>query len=212
MKNYATADDWYANREEWQEEVAALRTIVLGTGLSETIKWRHPCYMDNGRNVVIVSSRKDHAIASLIKGALIKDPRGRLVQPGQDRSVRYMPFTSIEQIRSEQAYLETLIGRAIGAERAGLRVEPLPDDIDYVDELRQRMDTDDAFRAAFEALTPGRRRGYNIHFSKARQSSTRDARISRCTERIFLGKGLMDCVCGHSKRPPRCDGSHKHFE
>jgi uncharacterized protein YdeI (YjbR/CyaY-like superfamily) len=209
MKDYDHADDWYADRAEWADEVRALRPIVLGLGLTETIKWKHPCYMDDGRNIAIISWRKDCALVSLLKGALVDDPRGRLVQPGQDRSGRYMPFRDLTEIERDRGYLETLLRRAIEVERAGLKVEPLPDEIDYCAELAERLAADEAFRVAFEALTPGRRRHYNMHFAKAKQASTRRRRIEQATERIFAGKGLMDCVCGHSKRMPRCDGSHR---
>ncbi|MBX2800510.1 MAG: YdeI/OmpD-associated family protein [Myxococcales bacterium] len=210
MTTYATADEWYADCDAWHDEVATLRTIVLRAGLTETLKWKQPCYTDEGKNIVIVTHRKDCALVSFLKGALVDDPRARFVQPGSARSARYVPFTSVEQIRAEQTYLETLIAEAVELQRAGLRVEPLPDDIEYVEELRQRLSSDEAFRVAFEALTVGRRRGYNLHFAKAKQSATREARIERCTERILAGKGLLDCICGRSKRYPRCDGSHKH--
>ena len=85
----------------------------------------------------------------------------------------------------------------------------LSPEVVYVEELQRRLDSDPGFREAFEALTPGRRRGYNLHFAQPKNSSTREARIDRCGERILLGKGLNDCVCGRSKRPPGCDGSHK---
>ncbi len=212
MKDYATVDDWFADQDRWQEEVAALRALVLQTGLTETVKWGQPCYTDNGKNIVILGWLKDCALASLFKGALVDDPRQRLVQPGQDRSGRYMPFTSVQQVEKDAGYLRALIEQAIQVERAGLRVPPLPDDIEYVEELQERLQADDALREAFEALTPGRRRGYNLHFERAKRSSTRHDRITRCTERIMLGKGLLDCVCGHSKRYPSCDGSHKDYE
>lgn len=211
MKDYANADRWYEDRDEWHDEVAALREIALGAGLTETIKWKQPCYMDEGKNILIVSCRKDGAIASLLKGALVDDPRGRLVQPGRERSGRYMSFTSVARIEQERAYLESLIEQAIEVERAGRRVEPLPDEIEYVEELQQRLDVDEEFRAAFEALTPGRRREYDFHLEKAKKSATRVARIEKLTERILMGKGLTDCVCGHSKRMPRCDGSHRNL-
>ena len=210
MKDYATADAWYADQQEWHEEVAALRAIVLGAGLTETVKWKHPCYTDRGKNIVIIGFRKGCALASFLKGALVDEPRGRFLTPGRDRSGRYLPYTSVDQIQAEQPYLEQLIAKAIEVERAGLRVEPLPDEIDYVAELRARMEADEPFREAFEALTPGRRRGYNMHFEQAKKPATREARIERCTERIFKGKGLLECICGRSARPPRCDGSHKH--
>lgn len=209
MKDVATADAWYATRDTWREEVAALRHIALDVGLIETLKWRHPCYMDRNKNIAIVGYKRDCALVSLLKGALVSDPRGRLVRPGQDRSGRYLPFTSVAQIDNDRGYLETLLTQAIQVERDGKRVPPLPDEIDYCEELAQRMATDEAFRAAFEALTTGRRRHYNLHFSKAKQSSTRESRVDACTERILAGKGLRDCICGRSKRMPSCDGSHR---
>lgn len=209
MRTPETADAWYDDCAEWRDEVTALRAIVLGAGLSETVRWKHPCYTDAGKNIALIGWRRDCALVSFLKGALITDPRGRLVQPGQDRSARYLPFASIEQIHEERAYLLERIAEAVAVERAGLRVEPLPDTIEYVDALQQRLDADEAFRSAFEALTVGRRRQYNLHFSKAKQLSTRQARVARCTERILMGKGLLDCTCGHTERPPRCDGSHR---
>ncbi len=123
--------------------------------------------------------------------------------------MRYMPFTSVAQIHADRPYLESLLASAVEVARQGLKVDPLPDEIEYVEELQQRLAADPEFRAAFEGLTPGRQRAYSLHFGKARQSSTREARITRCTERILMGKGLQDCICGRSKRPPGCDGSHK---
>lgn len=212
MTTYTDSDDWFDNCTSWKAEVGALRAIVLDAGLVETLKWKHPCYTDNDRNILIISKRKQCAIISFLNGALIDEPQGRFVQPGIDRSVRYLGYKSVEEVNGDRAYIETLISKAVDAKRAGLRVEPLPDEIEYVEELRTRLDADDGFRTAFEALTPGRRRGYNLHFSQSKKSSTREARIARCEERIFQGKGLRDCVCGHTKRPPGCDGSHKHFE
>lgn len=201
-------DHWFAACTFWPDEVAALRRIVLATGLVETIKWKHPCYTDHGRNIFIIGTRKAGAVASFLKGALLDEPQGRFIQPGQERSGRYLSYTSVEQIEADRPYLERLLAQAVEVERAGLRVEPLPDEIDYCDELRERLDTDDAYREAFEALTPGRRRGYNLHFSRAKRASTRRDRVERSSERVFLGKGLMDCICGRSKRMPRCDGTH----
>lgn len=209
MKSYTTADAWYADQDEWLHETAVLREIVLSSGLEETVKWKHPCYMDQGRNIAIISHRKGCALVSFLKGALLQDPRGRLVPPGRERSGRYLPFTNVEQIQEDRDYLLGLLAQAIEVERAGLRVEPLPDEIAYVPELQDRLDADPAFREAFEGLTTGRRRQYNLHFEDAKRASTRVARIERNTERILLGKGLTDCLCGRSKRFPRCDGSHK---
>lgn len=210
MRTPENADQWFDWQTDWHDELALLRAIVLEAGLVETVKWKHPCYMDGAHNVVILGVRKQGVVCSVLRGALVDDPQGRLVQPGQDRSSRYMPFASVDEIVADRAYLTGLITQAIELTRAGVRVERLPDEIDYVAELQDRMNADPVFRAAFEALTPGRRRGYNLFFGKAKRAATREARITQYTERILAGKGHMDCVCGRSKRPPRCDGTHRH--
>lgn len=208
MKTYASPQDWYDGQAKWQEELAALRTHALEANLVETLKWKHPCYMDGERNVLIISVRKDGAILSFLSGALVDEPQGKFIQPGIDRSVRYIPYASVAQIEADQDYIQALLGRAIEVARAGLKVPKLPDEVDYIDELREHMAADPEYAAAFEALTPGRKRGYNLYFGKAKKSETRRDRIVKSTERVLQGKGQMDCICGRSKRPPRCDGTH----
>ncbi len=210
MPTPSTPDAWYAEQSAWHHELAALRAIALSAELHETLKWKQPCYTDQGRNIFLVSSRKDAAVVAFLEGALLPDPDARLVQPGQDsRSAKYMRFTSVDQVHRDRAYLEALVASAVHVARAGLKVEPLREGIDYVEELQRRLADDPAFARAFEALTPGRRRSYNMHFSRPKNASTRHARITRCAERILMGKGLNDCVCGRSQRMPRCDGSHQ---
>ncbi|MFH1463130.1 MAG: YdeI/OmpD-associated family protein [Pseudomonadota bacterium] len=212
MRSRGTADDWYRDREGWRAEAAALRGIVLAAGLTETLKWGQPTYTDRDRNIVMVSVRRAAAIVGFFKGALLDDPGGHLAPAGErSRHVRVMVFSSLDGIAARRAYLEALIDEAVEIERAGLRVAPLPDELEYVSELRRRLAADPALRAAFERLTPGRRRAYNLHFTQPVHASTREARITRATARILAGKGLGDCVCGHTEHPPRCDGSHKRF-
>ena len=209
MIHYENVDDLLAERKTWKAELTALRAIMLEAGLEETVKWGQACYTDQGKNVVILGTRKEHAVASFFKGALIDEPQGRFVRPGMERSGRYLPYASPAAVEADREYLLALVAKAVEAERAGLKVPPLPDEIEYIDELAEHMAADEAFAEAFEALTPGRQRQYNMHFGKAKQSSTRVSRIEAATERIMAGKGLLDCICGHSKRMPRCDGSHR---
>lgn len=208
MKSHANAQDWFDFQPKWQEELAALRIHALEANLVETLKWKHPCYMDGDRNVLIISVRKSGAILSFLTGALVEEPQGKFVQPGIDRSVRYIPYSSVAEIEADADYIQELLGRAIQVARDGLKVPRLSDEIDYVDELQEYMAANPDYAQAFEALTPGRRRGYNLHFGKAKQSATRSDRVEKSAERVMQGKGLRDCVCGRSKRPPGCDGTH----
>ena len=209
MKHYDSADAWFDEQTTWEAVARALRELVLEAGLTEEVKWGQPCYTDQGKNIAIIGLRKEHAVLSFFKGALLDDPQERLVQPGQMRSGRYLGYADTDAVLAQRAYIAALLQQAIEVERAGLRVPPPPDTIDYVDELQQRLDADEAFRTAFEALTPGRRREYNHHFGSAKRSATRVSRIEASTERVLAGKGLRDCICGRSKRMPRCDGSHR---
>lgn len=213
MRTKGTVDDWFGEQEVWRDETALLRQIVQGTGLDEVLKWGQPAYGDQGTTILLVSHLKAHATVSFLQGALLDDPQGRLVTPGQhSRHARYLPFTSVQEVAASQAMLEDFIRQAVANARAGKRVPPLAGEMVVVDELQEALDADEAFRAAFEALTPGRRRGYNLHIGQAKQASTRVARIAACTPRILAGIGLQECICGRSKRMPRCDGTHKHPE
>jgi len=65
-------------------------------------------------------------------------------------------------------------------------------DFDVPEELQTRLDEDPALKMAFEALTPGRQRGYLLYFSGAKQSKTREARIDKFIPWILEGKGIHD--------------------
>ena len=208
MKNHANPQAWFDHQPKWQDELAALRTHALEANLVETLKWKHPCYMDGDRNVLIISVRKSGAILSFLTGALVEEPQGKFIQPGIDRSVRYIPYASVAEIEADSDYIQTLLSRAIQVARDGLKVPKLPDEVDYIDELRDHMAANPEYAEAFEALTPGRKRGFNLYFGKAKKSETRVDRIEKSTERVMLGKGQTDCICGRSKYLPRCDGTH----
>lgn len=210
MDTPASPDAWFAACTEWADTCTALRRVVRSTGLKETLKWRQPAYTDNGKNIALIGVLKDSAVLSFFRGALLTDPSGLLVSPGQaSRHTRYLPLTSPAAVEQHQASIEAFLAEAVALTRAGKTVgRATVDAADYVAELQERIEQDPAFGAAFEALTPGRRRGYNLHFASAKRPATRVKRIERATERIFAGKGLQDCICGRSKRMPRCDGSH----
>ena len=185
--------DAYIERSvKWPEEMSRLRPILLGRGLTEQIKWGKPCYSHGGRNVVIVQEMNDFLALMFFKGALLADPEGVLEEQGPNsRSARRITFTSVEDVDRRAGTVAAYLDEAIGVAEAGLQVEPAPEP-EIGDELRSRMDSDPAFRAAFESLTPGRRREYDLYVSAAKQASTRWARVEKCARRILAGKGLRD--------------------
>jgi uncharacterized protein YdeI (YjbR/CyaY-like superfamily) len=187
------AEVFYARQDRWRAELAALRGVLRDSGLCEDFKWRSPVYTHDGHNVALVWGFKDHAALGFFKGVLLADKAGILVAQGENsRSTRVVKVTSVEEVRRLAPTLADYLAEAIGIEKAGLKVDLPKDDLDYPAELVDRLDGDDRFRTAFEALTPGRRRSWVLHVSQAKQSKTRVSRIDKAAEKIFAGKGLND--------------------
>lgn len=178
----------------WPEELRALREILLETPLIEDVKWRQPCYTFQGGNIVILGEYKEAATLGFLKGALLKDSKKILVAPGQNtRSARMMKFTSVQEIEKKKSIILAYINEAIELEKSGAKVDFAKDrEMDIPEELAQKFKEDPAFENAFNALTPGRRRAYIIHFSAPKQSPTRTARIEKWKTAIFEGKGMLD--------------------
>ena len=178
--------------DKWPEEMAGLRPILLGCGLTEEIKWRKPCYSHQGGNIVILQEMKEFLALMFFKGALLKDPEGVLEDQGPNsRSARRIRFTSVEEVTRLAETVEAYVEEAIAVEEAGRKVGPAPEPV-LVAELQSRLDRDPGLKAAFEALTPGRRREYNLYFSGARQAKTREARVEKYVGRILDGMGFRD--------------------
>lgn len=195
MGNAASQVDGFIRKHKtWSAELTALRAILLDCGLTETIKWRQPCYTQDGGNVVILSAMKDAATLSFLKGALLKDAKGILEKPGENsQSARYLKFADIDAIKKRQRTVKAYLKEAIAIEKAGLKVDfKAKHELVYPDELIAKLDANAKLKAAFEALTPGRQRGYVMHFAGAKQSKTRASRIDKCTPAILAGKGLHD--------------------
>lgn len=187
-------DGFFRKARKWREEMERLRAIVLDCGLTEELKWYQPCYAYDGHNVAIVSKFRDFCVLSFFKGVLLKDPEGILVAPGENsQSTRQIQFTSVDEVARLEATIRAYVHEAVEVEKSGRKV-PLKKTRDYEvpEELQEKLDADPDFKAAWEALTPGRQRGYLLHFSAAKQSRTRASRVERHRQRILEGKGMHD--------------------
>ncbi|WP_420318495.1 YdeI/OmpD-associated family protein [Ekhidna sp.] len=187
-----TKVNWFFEKAtQWKEEYSQLRRIALDCGLIEELKWGHPCYTYKGDNIVLIHGFKNYCALFFHKGALLKDSEKILVQQTENvQSARQMRFTNATEIGNQQATIKAYIYEAIEVEKAGLKVEMKgTKDFPMPEELAQKFERNAGFKTAFEALTPGRQRGYLLHFSKAKQSSTRVSRIEKSMSRIFEGKG-----------------------
>ena len=185
-------DTYIRRSKKWPEEMIKLRPILLSSGLTESIKWGKPCYSHKGKNIVIFQEMKDFLALLFFKGALLNDSDGVLEEQGPNsRSARRIRFTSVEEVSRLTATVKAYIDEAIDVEEAGLEVGP-PPDLLLVAELRRRLSQDPKLKAAFEELTPGRQREYNLYFSGARQAKTRVAPIEKYAHKIMDGKGFRD--------------------
>jgi uncharacterized protein YdeI (YjbR/CyaY-like superfamily) len=178
----------------WQRELAALRALVLGSGLVEGCKWGVPCYTFEAGNVVLIHAFKDYCALLFFKGALLKDTKGILIQQTEHvQSARQLRFTDVRDIAALQTTIMTYLQEAIEVEKAGLKVS-LKTTAEFAmpEEFQAKLEDSPALKTAFKALTPGRQRAYLLHFSAAKQTKTRAARVEKCMPQILSGKGLMD--------------------
>ncbi|WP_145413666.1 YdeI family protein [Paenibacillus xylanexedens] len=187
-------DAYLSKIKTWKEESVKLREIILDCDLTEDYKWMHPCYTVNGKNVVLIHGFKEYCAIMFLKGSLLKDPHGILIQQTNNvQGGRQIRFTNLEQIIEQEEILKAYIREAIEVEQAGLKIEKKEvEQFAVPEELQQQFDANPTFQAAFEALTPGRQRAYLYHFSQPKQSKTKTSRIEKCMQPIMEGKGLND--------------------
>lgn len=176
----------------WQHELAALRRIVLECGLIEECKWGVPCYTFQGKNIVLVSALKENCVISFFKGSLLHDEHGILTFPGPNAQVdKVIRFTRLEDILKMAEWIKAYIFEAIEVEHAGLKVPKSSAPV-IPEELKRKFQEVPAIQAAFEALTPGRQRGWLLYFSQPKQAQTRLSRIDKSIQKIMNGEGLHD--------------------
>jgi uncharacterized protein YdeI (YjbR/CyaY-like superfamily) len=193
-KTNPKVDDFIDNAKKWREELKKLRAILLDSELTEEFKWYQPCYTFQGKNVAVLGPMKESCAFAFFKGALLKDVHGVLTAPGKNsQSTRWIKFTSVREIAEMKSVLKAYIHEAIEAEKSGLKVKlRKTSDLKFPEELQTMLDEFPDFKAAFEALTPGRQRAYIFHISGAKQSKTRESRVLKCMPQIMKGKGLLD--------------------
>jgi uncharacterized protein YdeI (YjbR/CyaY-like superfamily) len=187
-------DAFLREADQWREEFEKLRMIVLDCPLDEELKWGKPCYTCEKNNIVLIHGFKEYCALLFFKGALLKDPKGVLIQQTENvQSARQIRFTNAREITRLESVIKTYIREAIEVEKAGLKVNyKKTEDFKVPEEFQKKLNEIPALERAFAALTPGRQRGYLFYFAAAKQSKTREARIEKCMDLILDGKGLND--------------------
>jgi uncharacterized protein YdeI (YjbR/CyaY-like superfamily) len=187
--------DFYFNKAgRWQQEIKKLRNIALGCGLDEVLKWGCPCYTYGGTNIVLIHVFKEYCALLFFKGALLSDTHSILIQQTENvQAARQARFTSLDEITAQEAVIKAYIYEAIAVEEAGLKVAlKKTEDYKVPEEFQSKLDTIPALKKAFEALTPGRQRGYLYYFNQPKQSKTREARVEKYMPHMMNGKGVDD--------------------
>lgn len=185
---------FFENAGQWQEEFEKLRTIALSTELTEDLKWGCPCYTYEGKNIFLIHGFKEYCALLFFKGALMKDPDHILIQQSKNvQAARQIRFTEVGQINDLEDVLRAYMFEAVEIEESGAKVEmKKTKEFEMAEEFQEKLDQNPALQEAFKALTPGRQRAYLLHFSSAKQSKTREARIEKCIPQIMNGIGLND--------------------
>jgi uncharacterized protein YdeI (YjbR/CyaY-like superfamily) len=184
----------HGKEKRWSAEFAALRQLCLASGLNEELKWGQACYDLDGGKVVLIHGFKDYCALLFMKGALLKDTKGILIQQTKNvQSARQIRFTSLPEINKQKTAVKAYITEAIAVEKSGAKVQKKAvADYEMPAEFLNRLDDDPELAEAFRALTPGRQKGYLLHFAGAKQSATRAARVEKHAPRILRGLGLDD--------------------
>lgn len=185
---------FFEKATQWKEEFEKLRIIALSTELVEDLKWGCPCYTYEGKNIFLIHGFKEYCALLFFKGALMKDPDHILIQQTENvQAARQIRFTDVEQINDLEDILRQYMFEAVEIEESGAKVEmKKTKEFEMAEEFKEKLDQNPALQEAFKALTPGRQRAYLLHFSSAKQSKTRIARIEKCIPQIMDGIGLND--------------------
>ncbi|MCM4170330.1 hypothetical protein DHD32_02470 [Arenibacter sp. TNZ] len=187
--------DFFFNKAgKWQVAYKQLRKLILDCGLSEELKWGKPCYTYKQTNIVLIHGFKEYCALLFHKGALLKDTNNILIQQTENvQAARQIRFTNAQEIAGMEATLKAYIFEAMEVEKAGLKIEfKKTKEYTVPEEFQKKLDETPELKSAFESLTPGRQRGYLLHFSQPKQSKTRTSRIEKCMVQILNGKGLND--------------------
>ncbi|KAA3633049.1 MAG: hypothetical protein DWP97_09930 [Calditrichaeota bacterium] len=187
-------DRYISKNKKWQKELKKLRTIILECNLIEELKWGVPCYTSENSNILLIHCFKEYCAILFHQGALLKDIKKILIQQTKNvQAARQIRFTDVQEIEKIESVIKMYIKEAVKNNKAGLKVNmKKTEDFEVPEEFKMRLDEDSELRVSFEALTPGRQRGYLLHFSSAKQSKTRESRIDKCIPLILNGIGLND--------------------
>jgi uncharacterized protein YdeI (YjbR/CyaY-like superfamily) len=186
----ATAD---CSTRHWARGLAELRRICLDAGLSETVKWGHPCYMSGDRNIALIGAFRGDFRLNFMNASLLQDPEGLLEKRGPNtRHPDMLRFSVNEQVLDRELVIRAYLQEAVSCAEAGIRPQKQVDELELPDELVEALDVDPELAEAFHDLTPGRQRSYVLNLNSAKKAETRVSRIAGFRDKIIAGKGALE--------------------
>jgi uncharacterized protein YdeI (YjbR/CyaY-like superfamily) len=179
--------------KRWASGLAELRRICLASGLTETVKWGHPCYMHAGRNIALIGAFRGDFRLTFFNAALMQDPEGVLERQGPNtKHADMIRFDDNAAVAAQEAIIRAYLSEAMAYAEMGLKAPRESSEVDLPDELTDALDADPELADAFHALTPGRQKSYAIVIGSAKKPETRVARITGLRQRILAGKGANE--------------------
>lgn len=193
MKRYTTVDDYILGHPEQQAELELLRSILLDTELSETVKWGAPAYTFNKKNVVGLAAFKSYVGIWFHQGVFLSDEAKVLMnaQDGKTKALRQWRFNSIDEIKPD--LIKAYIQEAIQNQKDGkeLKIERNTS-LELPELLQKELTANKELRLAFEVFTPGKKREFAEHISEAKREETKLKRLDKIIPMITAGIGLHD--------------------
>ncbi len=187
---FATPD---CSTRRWLDGLLTLRRILLASGLIETAKWGHPCYMHAGRNIAIFGAFRGDFRLTFFNAALVQDPKDMLEKQGPNtRHADCLRFTGNAAPAAVEPLIRAYLAEAMGYAEQGILPPKQSAHLDLPAELIEALDADPELADAFHGLTPGRQKSYVILLSDAKTSATRLARIAKSRDKILAGKSATE--------------------
>jgi uncharacterized protein YdeI (YjbR/CyaY-like superfamily) len=189
-ERFATAD---CSARRWASGLIDLRRICLASGLVETVKWGHPCYMHEGRNIAIIGAFREDFRITFFNAALMKDAQGVLEKQGPNtRHADMFRFVENAQAAKMEPVILSYLREAMDYAEAGIKPPKEESEIELPDELIEALGSDPGLAEAFHGLTRGRQKSYAINLNGAKASATRMSRIAKFRGHILAGKGATE--------------------
>jgi len=185
-------DNYVNSQSQWKEGLNALRALVTGFNLQESLKWGRPCYTLDGRPVIGLAGFKNHFGIWFFHGALLSDPEQILVnaQEGKTRAMRHLRFDSLDALR--KCPVRDYIDEAVRNAKNGLFVKPEKRSVVLPPRLKSALKGDAILKEAYDKFSEGNKREFAEYIAQAKRESTRDRRCEKVISLIKKGEALND--------------------